>query len=373
MKHLLLCLLLCLSFSCGKKSSKSNSKITQIFVQGDPFTMVKGTQKNKTSFMSVSNSNDFKDYVISGISIFAEKSDMPDTSRKNIEEGNEATSSDMTNEKKMVLNLKQLTNQEYSFEDGEGQVSFGLTLHNSKLEVTSIKFGKTTFSTQVEHYSISKDKSKFSFLLRLETKFDGKVMVSATFYKNTQATQIKKISKDFFYIFGPGVLVPWKLDESRKINVKVCSSVTDNLDFDLVKKALKIWEEPFSFEQNKLFIDVQLVSNCRPFSDVEEHSIQFVSDYLTIPDQRIYNPGFTLTNADLAGGNIFDADIILLGQEIAKDSNFKNEDTSSTISHEMGHFLGLDHQFDGKTSIMSYEDQFSLGTYDEEAIRNLYQ
>ena len=45
------------------------------------------------------------------------------------------------------------------------------------------------------------------------------------------------------------------------------------------------------------------------------------------------------------------------------------------ILHEMGHALGLDHQFDGTPSIMSYdfESPAELTDYDKAAIQDLYK
>lgn len=372
MKFLLLSVVLCLSVSCGKKSSKSNSQVSQIFVKGDPFTMVSGTQKNQTSFITTTNASRFNNYVLSGISIFAEKESMPETTTSTIEEGNEAGTSDETIEAKTLFNLKQITSQEYSLQDAKGEIKFDFSLTGSLLELTSISFGSVKIGAKVEHYSITADGSKFSFLVRIETASEGNVLLTATFYRDSEAVTIKKVSKDYHYIYGPGVVVPWKLDESRKINIKVCPSVTDHLDFSMVKDALKTWESPFTFSQQKLTIDVVKASSCKPFSDVEEHSIHYVDSYLTMANKERFNAGFTIPHGDMAQGNIFDADIILLGAEIAKDSTFDTRDYKRTISHEMGHFIGLDHQFDGTTSIMSYENQFSLGTYDHEAIKNLY-
>ena len=72
-------------------------------------------------------------------------------------------------------------------------------------------------------------------------------------------------------------------------------------------------------------------------------------------------------------GNIYDADIVILGSEIAKDASFSTMDFNRVLSHEFGHFLGLDHQFDGPMSIMSYDSVYSLGTYDNNAITELYK
>lgn len=369
----MLIFMLMLSVACGKKSSTSSgNKINQIFVKGNPLVMVNGTEKNKTSFITTSNLDEFNDYVLSGIYIFAQKEIISTEESQDIEAGQEATEEDQTEKDLTVFNMRK-AGLGYTFENTRGQISLGFENVAGRLELDHLKLGHTLYGVEIEHYSISPDKSKMSFLLRLETRDDGHVLLSATFYKNSSKQTISKTSTSYHYLYGKGVMVPWKLDATRKVTVDVCPGMEEHMPFSQVKSAIEAWEEPFRYKTQKLDIVVREAASCKPFSDVNEHAIHYINKYLTMPDKDAYNPGFAMIHSDLARGNIFDADIVILGSEIAKDKNYGYMQKNRTMTHEFGHFLGLDHQFDGPMSIMSYDRVYSLYTYDFSAITELYK
>lgn len=373
MKSLLLMPMLVLAVACGQKGgSGSGKKINQIFVKGNPLTMVSGTTKNKTSFFTPSNYQEFSQYVLSGIYIFTEKELITNEETEDIEAGQEAEENDQTQVAATIFNLINTGSNEYALEDQKGQISFGFHKSGSTLALESLKLGTQEFDAAIEHYSITPDKSKFSLLLKLRTKGDGDILLSATFNKALSKVAIPKVSTQYHYLYGKGVVVPWKLDATRIVRVDVCPSMAEYRDFSEVKAAIKAWEAPFGAYGKSLEIDVKLLDSCRPFSDVNEHSIHYVEKYLTMPNKDAYNPGFTMIHSDFNRGNIFDADIVILGSEIKKDPNYGATQSNRTITHEIGHFLGLDHQFDGPVSIMSYDQVYKLGQYDNEAIVNLY-
>ena len=335
--------------------------------------MISQTDKNLTSFITTSNINEFNDFAISGIYIFAEKELISKKESVDIETGNEAEDQDQTTNPAVLFNMKQKTVNEYSYQDDGGQIILGFKENESLVNLTSITFGMKKYDATMEHYSLSADKSRMSFLFNVKTKDDGQVLLSATFYRNSEKKVVPKVSANYQYLYGPGVVVPWKLYATRKVTVDVCPSVTEHLYFSKVKVALKAWEEPFNYKTQKLEIVVNELTSCKPFSDVDQHSIHYIDTYLTMPEKNAYNPGFTMVHSDFSQGSIFDADIILLGSEIAKDPNISSMEYDRILTHEFGHFLGLDHQFDGTTSIMSYESTYYLGTYDDDAITELYK
>lgn len=374
MKNSILALALIVSVSCGQKPSSSN-KIKQIFVKGDPLTMVKGTEKNTVPFLTSANVMEFQGYALSSLNIFAEKELLTQEESRDIESGNEAEESDQTTSSKLLFSTKMVDVGEYVFEDPSSQISFHFKKDwsDSMLHLKELRLGTQEFQVKIEHYSISSDKSKMSLLFRLKTPQDGNVLLNAVFYKaNANPVVIPKTSSTYRYIYGPGVIVPWKLGPERAIQVDVCPSTLSYLTIDEVREAFKKWERPFTYKTNKLNIDVRSVKSCKPFSDVEQHALHYVDEYLTVPDDHSYNPGFALVNADTTNGYIFDADIILLGAESRKDPQYNSIEIDRTLAHEFGHFLGLDHQFEGYTSIMSYDSVYFLGNYDYQAIQELY-
>lgn len=374
MKLLPLMFLLCLGAACGKKSP-TKSSVNRFFVQGDPSALISGTQRDTVSFITTSNIDDFKDYATAGLSLFAEKKDMPVES-KTIEEGNEAEKGNLAETEKQNFNLRAVTADEYLFEENSGKIGLGFKLVGSTLNLVSLKLGDTQIPVTPEHYSISKDKSKMSFLGSIQTGDNGKILFSMSFYKESPQNLVKiGTNTSDYYLYGPGVLVPWKLKEDRKVSVKICPTVTKKYASSYVTYAIKAWEEPFKYKTKKLNIDAREATSCKPFSDVNEHSVQYVGSYLKrAPDKKgSYNPASALVQSDLTIGNIFDADIFIWGAEIAKDKNFNDLDLIFTMTHEFGHFLGLDHQFDGTASIMSYKNVQGLTEYDSEAITKLYE
>lgn len=372
MKFLTLFLVLLLSVACGKKSS-SKRKINRIFVKGDPLTLIKDTQKNQVSFITKENLEEFNNYSMGNFYFFAEKEQMPER-KEDIESGNEAEDEDRTEEKRDIFNLVQTGSDTYKFENPNGSIALNFKLEGNNLNLISLNYGEIEYKTIVEHYSVTEDKKRFSILVRVADKAYGNLLMNLVFQKEGEQKEIRKISSDYKYIYGPGVVVPWKLDEERKITVDVCPNISENFSLTKVKKALKVWESPFRYKEKKLIINVRTPSTCKPFSDVNEHAIHYIDSYLTVADKDRYNPGFAMLQADLRDGHIYDADIVLLGSEISKDTSFADRNLARVITHEFGHFLGLHHQFDDdSTSIMSYESIYYLGLYDEEAITNLYE
>ena len=199
------------------------------------------------------------------------------------------------------------------------------------------------------------------------------MLVDASFYRHSAKKPTTKVSSAYNYIYGPGVVVPWKLDATRKVTVDICPSMSQKLSSTRIKSALEAWEAPFAFKTNKLDIVLNELTVCKPFSDVDQHSIHYIDSYLTIQQEDAYNAGFTMIHSDLSVGNIFDADIVILGAEIAKDESFDAYEFGRVLTHELGHFLGLDHQFDGTSSIMSYKSIYNLSEYDDNAITELYK
>lgn len=374
-----LALLFCLILvsACGQPKKSSGRSVKQIFVKGDPLTMIADTTKDSTSFITHANYMDFRDYALSSIQIFAEKEVLSNEQIEDIENGNEAEETDQTKEIPELFTIRYAGTNRYEFINDANSIALGLNKDEltGKLNLSNIRFSTVTYKTEIEHYSISKDQTKISFLFRLKDRTNGSILMSAVFYKyNPLKATIGKTDSRYKYIHGPGVLVPWKLTSDKKIKVNVCPSAQGYVSSYEVREAFEKWEEPFKSRSVKLDIDVTSVSSCKPFSDVNESSLHYVSEYLTIAEEEYLNPGFAILNSDLSAGHIFDADIVLLGSEIKKSPGYRfNGGLSRTLIHEFGHFLGLDHQFDGFYSVMSYDRVLELGTYDNNAITELYK
>ena len=140
MKHLLVMTALLLAASCGKKNHSSEHKtINQVFVKGNPLTMVADTTKNKTSFINTTNMNEFSSFAMSALYIFAEKELITKEESEDIEAGNEAETGDQTTTAAMTFNMKSMGSNEYALENKDGDVSFGFETSSGLLNLTSIK------------------------------------------------------------------------------------------------------------------------------------------------------------------------------------------------------------------------------------------
>jgi hypothetical protein len=366
-----------LASACGNPKKHSSGKVNQIFVKGDPLTMVTGTVKDSNSFVTYNNFMDFRDYALSSLQIFAEKEILSNEQVESIESGNEAEEKDLTAEAPDLFRFKYINAKEYDFVNADSTIAltFDRQTTSNKMNLTQLRLVNTVYDVAVEHYSLSADRTKMSFLFRLKDKRYGSVLMSAVFYKyNLQKSSIPKTSRILKYIYGPCVIVPWKLAADKKVKISVCPNAVGFVSIEQIRSAFEKWEEPFSYLPRKLDIEVNPVASCKPFSDVNESALHYVSEYLTIPEQEYLNPGFALINGDMSAGYIFDADIVLLGSEIKKSPAFKfNGGLDRTLTHEFGHYLGLDHMFDGHESVMSYKRVMELKSYDKTAIRELYR
>jgi hypothetical protein len=173
--------------------------------------------------------------------------------------------------------------------------------------------------------------------------------------------------------------VPVKWNSSEGITLHVCGHVSNKVDEIYLSSINKIWSDIFKYQfanPTKINFTTVLDEKYPPFSDLNHHCIYSVNNYLTYKDEHYINSASTINVADTNKGQLLDSDIFVWGKELGKfkvpfgdDSSFRR-----SIMHEIGHFLGLHHQFDGTLSIMSYDVKHDfISSYDIEAINALYK
>lgn len=367
---------------CGKSKSNNNtnadtgkSKVVQYFVHGDPKKIIEGASLNKSSKMNMHNFKQFNDYSLFNAAIFYEKSPLfSQEYNRSAESGQEPTTEDETTKKLDRYFFEQNGDNSFIYSSETSSLAFKFVKDQGYLKIDNVSLDGVDFQVEHLHFSMLPDESAFSVLVYFNTREDGNILAAFIFTKHADALDVsREVQGDQAYNFlmGPGIKVRW--DTKYRVNIKLCGNFPYHIE-KATQRAVGLWQSPL---RNKLAVDVTQVSSFPPFSDLSSHCIYLVDSFLT-EGEKYSNPGTTLFAANPATKTIVDADIFLWKQEFQKFeygySALNQSYIEHVIGHELGHFLGLDHQFSGIKSIMSYsEDRLQLWEYDEKAIRHLYE
>jgi hypothetical protein len=151
-------------------------------------------------------------------------------------------------------------------------------------------------------------------------------------------------------------------------------------------KALEAWATDGKIGDHKLKVTTS--AETAPLTDVNSNCIRIVDDFYfeDQEDAAVYGITFPIVNKTTA--KIVSANIVLSRKAFEKTPRISDGETYSilytyVVSHEFGHFLGLDHEFTRDEyddavypSIMSYDfddiEDYSPRAHDREAIAELY-
>ena len=227
------------------------------------------------------------------------------------------------------------------------------------------------------------DGSALSVLVRFNTSEDGKVLIALYFEKKAPPQEAKKVDPRFSFLYGPGVVSRWKGPE---VTVHLCG----NSDYrTAAHRGVEKWS-PILAE--RLTLRIRETETFPPFSDLNMNCIYFIKAFQDISETNTHANGVTAAvvsprTHEIIGASIFvfEREYENARKEVEDDVKSKNLPLSSasdalkrvfgrTVTHEMGHFFGLDHKFDGTSSIMSYSSDRADDptSYDKEAIQALY-
>jgi hypothetical protein len=228
------------------------------------------------------------------------------------------------------------------------------------------------------HVSVSEDKSNISFLNSFANRTNPNDFGLFTFYfqigpainLKTKAEANKSMSR---YVYIRPYAPRWNV--KKTVEVQICSDFAPEIQSE-IHASLKEW---YNVLDRRLDINITTPKVPKPFSDLNSHCINAIDGYLQNTNPRHQTLGYTLVALNHNTNHIVDSDILILTKEFAKKGVAFEDPRNTNIRnlvfiHELGHLLGLDHQFDGTESIMSYD--YKLGPrvyrYDIEAIQHLY-
>jgi hypothetical protein len=358
---------------CGKKSIKGSElevspAIETIFVKGNPVELLAGSTLEKNSFITTTNIENFNDFTLNSIVQYTEKEEIVESNKTTAESGNEAPEESRVEEKNVNT---------YSFEREENELTYvgdkGLKFLfkevNNKIGITGVVSGNSFYKLSPLHYSLKTSGEAFSILAETEASSSGKILLAFTFVRKSAEKDIGLTSTIYKYIFGAGVKVGWQQGNDLEINI--CGKQHYFVEFAYMN-GIRDWNKALN---KRLNIKTTILTTYPPFSDLNTKCIYTVRGYLTRTDKFV-NMASTITKANLFEGKLLDSDIMVWVKENEK-FGLPFELVSSlqqTTTHEVGHMLGLHHQFDKAiTSIMSYDDNVTtVSDYDEKAIAELY-
>ncbi|MCB0350618.1 MAG: hypothetical protein KDD38_05505 [Bdellovibrionales bacterium] len=225
------------------------------------------------------------------------------------------------------------------------------------------------------HFSATADKRFISLLIY--ENHDPKIGASVTaiyFSNKIKKTPAATTDSQYYFLNGPGVKYRWA--QNKTLDLDICGSAPDPFTNDVLL-AQNTWNNAL---KTKLKINVNKTpKETRPFSDLNQRCLSVIDGYLSEPDPRAASFGMTLNVSDDEKHEFIDGDIFIMASEFKKANvdmmNPAYDQTRKiTVLHEMGHLLGLDHQFDGPVSIMGYDFSLTpmLYDYDQAAISALY-
>jgi hypothetical protein len=357
----------------SKKSQKSTpTPIQKIYkVYGDPITLIEGAETSHEGLVQTLGRLQ-KVFLFNEITF----SDKPES-----EEIEENVSQESIEEKESAPTEFEAP-QAFEMKIRKDKKSNSIWLKNEDFSIEVIQNSKKIFfkfeeeSYEVLHFSESKDKKILSVLIYgFNNELDSRELTALYFSTDYSPQQKPAMTKyPFSYVEGPGVITRWP--KNKILKVELCDTRHKHMKASL-KEAVSAWAAPL---QKKLKIEYSESKKYKPFSDLNQKCVYLVEHRIEDARAEVGAFGATLSVVDYSHMRFVDSDVLIFKDEFLKghstfDSDSSIQDLYFVILHELGHFLGLDHNFSkNNKSIMGYNFKIErkLHRTDIEAIQALY-
>lgn len=355
-----------------------------IVVKGDPMELVQGAKLDSRSPIQENQLESWSQFYLLNFTEFVEREESQgDASTEEIKAKNKAGQGTMI--RKDLLRIKILKNASKSWQMTllDGKLVFQLADHQGRLQPVSVESpGRESLPLEVLHWSVSGDGQSLSLLFRTFSEEFGRTLV-ALYFEKDGIRQMEKAPPKYIFLGEAGVKTAWKNLDNGALTLNLCGGAAQEHEGS-VQTAVNSWNQVL---KGRLDIQLSVARQYAPFTDLNQRCLHFVNAYLQSSHSNSSTYGITISPTSASNGHILDGDIFVFKAEFQKmrgllaNSGHKPEaienkmanNLAVAIVHEIGHLLGLGHQFSGLRSVMSYEFKFvEPQVYDIEALHQLY-